>query len=108
MRCRLPVAGKSEHIGDSPFLTHRFEFGLKSDGHRLPCGAPEVRNVVAVEPAFAVDAVERTDFAVFGHQVDAQRDAQPATVYGPEDGRRIDDGTHCKFLVRLLCNDAKV
>ena len=48
----------------------------------------------SVEAALAVDAVKSTDFSVGRHEVDAQRNAESATVNRTENGRRIDDANH--------------
>ena len=50
--------------------------------------------VVLVESAFTVDAVKTAHLASLRQKIDAQGDAQTSAVYGPEDGRRINDGTH--------------
>jgi hypothetical protein len=54
--------------------------------------------MVFVEAALAIDAVEGADLTVGRHEVDAERNAQTATVNGAEDGRWIDNCTHngCK------------
>jgi hypothetical protein len=54
--------------------------------------------MVFVEAALTIDAIERADLAVGRHEVDAEGNAQTATVNGAEDGRWIDNCTHngCK------------
>ena len=47
--------------------------------------------MVGIEAAFTVDAVERAHLAIGRQQVDAQRNAQSATMYRPENGRWIDN-----------------
>jgi hypothetical protein len=55
--------------------------------------------MVFVQTTFAIHTVEGADLTVGRHEVDAERDTQPAAVYRPEDGRWIDNRTHtgCKI-----------
>ena len=52
-----------------------------------------------VESTFAVEAVERTHFAILGQQIDSQRHAQTAAVYGAEYRRGI---YYCRHLFYSL------
>lgn len=47
--------------------------------------------MILVETAFAVDAVECAHLSIGRHEVDTQRDAEAAAMYGAENGRRIYD-----------------
>ena len=50
--------------------------------------------MVAVESAFAVDAVERTHLTVGRLQVDAERYSESSAVHRTENGGWINDSTH--------------
>ncbi len=82
----LAVAGKGQHVGQLAIGRHLQQLLLQRLGHLAARGQGQGGAVVFVESAFAVDAVERAQLPISRQQVDAQRDAQSATVYGAENG----------------------
>jgi hypothetical protein len=57
--------------------------------------------VVSIETAFAINAVESAYLTIGRKEVDAERNAETATVNRPENGGRIDNGAH------IGCKDSK-
>ena len=66
------VACKGEDIGRGSFCLHELKACLECVGDFLGRRHAEVGAVPGVEAAFAIDAVEGTDFSVGRKQVDAE------------------------------------
>ena len=68
---RLAVAGEGQHIRQLALGRHLLEFLLQLLGHQLAGGTGQTGTMVFVQPALAIDAVERTDLTIGRHEVDA-------------------------------------
>ena len=81
------VAGKGKHVGTRAIICHRLQLPLERRRHfgdrRTRCAGLSLM----VVSTLTVDAVEGTVFAVGGHEVDAHREAQTATVNRAVNGR---------------------
>ena len=75
VRGGLAVAREGDRVGQDAFGLHALELGAKGFAHGFTRGHPQLGTVLAVEAAFAVDAVEAAELAVGGQQVDAERNA---------------------------------
>ena len=78
------VARKGDHIGTAPVALHAFEGGFQLLRHCSSGGVRRTRAVVAVEAAFAIDAIKCAVFSIGRQQVHAQRNTEPTTVYRAE------------------------
>ena len=100
---RLSVAGKRQDVGSRALAAHLFQSPGESIAHLAARGARQGGATVGVEATLAIDAVEGADFPIAWHQVDAQRDTQPAAVDRPEDGRGVYNGRHGNYVVCEFC-----
>ena len=91
MRRRFTIAGKSQHIWQTPFTHHLNELLLQFFAHLFARRTMEAWPMVGIEATLAIDAIERANLAVGRHEIDAQRNSQTATVDRTEDGRWIDN-----------------
>ena len=67
-------------------VTVYFQFFAPEQAADVVAGVEPARSgVVGIPAAFAVDAVERTEFRLRGQQIDAQREAQPPRMHRAED-----------------------
>ncbi len=66
------IACKREHIGLRTVLQHILQLLLQYMRHFFSARAATVGATVGIEAAFAVNAVERTHFAIGGHEVYSQ------------------------------------
>ena len=94
MARRLTIACKGQHIGQQPFCLHLLKLCLQFLCHFLTCRLRQGGAMVFVEAALAIDAVKRAYLAIGRQQIDAERDAQAATMYGAENRRSIYYCTH--------------
>ena len=91
MRSRFTIAGKCQHIWQTPFTHHLNELLLQFFAHLFARRTMEAWPMVGIEATLAIDAIERANLAVGRHEIDAQRNSQTATVDRTEDGRWIDN-----------------
>ena len=57
---------------------------------------------LGVEAVFAVNAVERADFAAGRHHVDAERETKATAANGPKDGAGIQKRRHRHMLLKTI------
>ena len=76
------IAGKGNNVGQAPFFDHLLQLFFQVGLHLLTRGAPTARMGRFIEATFAINAVERAEFSISRHQIDAQRNAQAPTMYG--------------------------
>ena len=81
----VAVAGEGNHVGRGSVGRHAAQYGTELKAHLFAWIEPPPAGMVGVPAAFAVDAVERTEFRFGGQQIDAQRETEPPRVHRPED-----------------------
>ncbi len=97
----LAIACKGQHVRQLPLGRHLLKLGFQLFSYLFAGRHGQGRTVVFIEAALTVDAVEAAHLAVGRQQIDAERYAQTTAVYGPENGRWIDNCTHneCKNTI---------
>lgn len=104
LRCGggLAVACEGDHIGELALGCHLAQLCLERVEYhgsrviRLMAGA------LGVEAVFAVNAVERADFAAGRHHVDAERETKATAANGPKDGAGIQKRRHRHMLLKTI------
>ena len=91
LRCGggLAVAGKRDYIGQLTFDCHLAQLCLERVEYHGSCVVRLMTGALGVEAVFAVNAVERADFAAGRHHVDAERETKATAANGPKDGAGI-------------------
>ena len=72
VRCRLSIAGESQHVRVYFLPQHLFQLRFQRLGNDFTGGMRGLRLMVIVEAAFTVNAVEGAYLSVCRHQVDTQ------------------------------------
>ena len=85
----LAVAGKRDYIGQLALGCHLAQLYLERVEYHGSYVVRLMAGALNVETVFAVNAVERADFAAGRHHVDAERKAQATAANGPKDGAGI-------------------
>ena len=87
LRCGggLAVACEGDHIGELALGCHLAQLGLERIEHHGCCVVWLMARALAVKAVFAVDAVERADFAASRHHIDAERKPQATAADRPKD-----------------------
>lgn len=104
LRCGggLAVSCEGDHIGELALGCHLAQLCLERVEYhggrvvRLMAGA------LGVEAVFAVNAVERADFAAGRHHVDAERETKATAANGPKDGAGIQKRRHRHVLLKTI------
>ena len=85
----LAVAGKRDYIGQLALGCHLAQLCLECIEYHGSCVVRLMAGALGVEAVFAINTVERADFAAGRHHVDAERKAQATAANGPKDGAGI-------------------
>lgn len=85
----LAVAGKRDYIGELALGCHLAQLCLERVEYHGSCVIRLMAGALGVEAVFAVNAVERADFAAGRHHVDAERETKATAANGPKDGAGI-------------------
>lgn len=85
----LAVAGKRDYIGELALGCHLAQLCLEHVEYHGGCVVRLMAGALGVEAVFAVNAVERADFAAGRHHVDAERETKATAANGPKDGAGI-------------------
>ena len=91
LRCGggLAVACEGDHIGELALGCHLAQLCLEHVEYHGSCVVRLMAGALGVEAVFAVNAVERADFAAGRHHVDAERETKATAANGPKDGAGI-------------------
>ena len=85
----LAVACEGDHIGELALSCHLAQLCLEHVEYHGSCVVRLMAGALGVEAVFAVNAVERADFAAGRHHVDAERETKATAANGPKDGAGI-------------------
>lgn len=104
LRCGggLAVAGKRDHIGELALSCHLAQLCLERVEYHGSCVVRLMAGALGVEAVFAVNAVERADFAAGRHHVDAERETKTTAANGPKDGAGIQKRRHRHMLLKTI------
>lgn len=104
LRCGggLAVACEGDHIGELAFGCHFAELCLERVEYHGGCVVRLMAGALGIEAVFAVNAVERADFAAGRHHVDAEREAKATAANGPKDGAGIQKRRHRHMLLKTI------
>ena len=104
LRCGggLAVAGKRDHIGELALGCHLAQLCLERVEYHGGCVVRLMAGTLGVEAVFAVNAVERADFAAGRHHVDAERETKATAANGPKDGAGIQKRRHRHMLLKTI------
>lgn len=104
LRCGggLAVACEGDHIGDLALGCHLAQLCLERVEYHGSCVVRLMAGALGVEAVFAVDAVERADFAAGRHHVDAERETKATAANGPKDGAGIQKRRHRHMLLKTI------
>ena len=104
LRCGggLAVACEGDYIGELALGCHLAQLHLERVEYHGSCVVRLMAGALSVETVFAVNAVERADFAAGRHHVDAERKAQATAANGPKDGAGIQKRRHRHMLLKTI------
>ena len=104
LRCGggLAVACEGDHIGELAFGCHLAQLCLERVEYHGSCVVRLMAGALGVEAVFAVNAVERADFAAGRHHVDAERETKATAANGPKDGAGIQKRRHRHMLLKTI------
>lgn len=104
LRCGsgLAVACEGDHIGELALGCHLAQLYLERVEYHGSCVVRLVTGALGVEAVFAVNAVERADFAAGRHHVDAERETKATAANGPKDGAGIQKRRHRHMLLKTI------
>lgn len=104
LRCGggLAVACEGDYIGELALGCHLAQLYLERVEYHGSCVVRLMAGALSVETVFAVNAVERADFAAGRHHVDAERKAQATAANGPKDGAGIQKRRHRHMLLKTI------
>lgn len=98
----LAVACEGDHIGELAFSCHLVQLCLERVEYHGSCVVRLMAGALGVEAVFAVNAVERADFAAGRHHVDAERETKATAANGPKDGAGIQKRRHRHMLLKTI------
>ena len=104
LRCGggLAVACEGDHIGELAFGCHLAQLCLERVEYHGSCVVRLMAGALGIETVFAVNAVERADFAAGRHHVDAERETKATAANGPKDGAGIQKRRHRHMLLKTI------
>ena len=104
LRCGggLAVACEGDHIGELALGCHLAQLCLERVEYHGSCVVRLMAGALGVEAVFAVNAVERADFAAGRHHVDAERETKATAANGPKDGAGIQKRRHRHMLLKTI------
>lgn len=104
LRCGsgLAVACEGDHIGELALGCHLAQLCLERVEYHGSCVVRLMTGALGVEAVFAVNAVERADFAAGRHHVDAERETKATAANGPKDGAGIQKRRHRHMLLKTI------
>ena len=104
LRCSggLAVACEGDHIGELALGCHLAQLCLERVEYHGSCVIRLVAGALGVEAVFAVNAVERADFAAGRHHIDAERETKATAANGPKDGAGIQKRRHRHMLLKTI------
>lgn len=104
LRCGggLAVACEGDHIGELALGCHLVQLCLERVEYHGSCVVRLMAGALGVEAVFAVNAVERADFAAGRHHVDAERETKATAANGPKDGAGIQKRRHRHMLLKTI------
>ena len=104
LRCGggLAVACEGDHIGELALGCHPAQLCLERVEYHGSCVVRLVAGALGVEAVFAINAVERADFAAGRHHVDAERETKATAANGPKDGAGIQKRRHRHMLLKTI------
>ena len=76
------------------FRAHRGEFCIEGVGYLPTRRQPRGAGSLGIIAGLAIEAVERTNFAIVGQEVDTERRAEPTRMYRPEYSRMEENSLH--------------
>lgn len=98
----LAVACEGDHIGELALSCHLVQLCLERVEYHGGCVVRLMAGALGVEAVFAVNAVERADFAAGRHHVDAERETKATAANGPKDGAGIQKRRHRQMLLKTI------
>lgn len=98
----LAVACEGDHIGELALGCHLAQLCLERVEYHGSCVVRLMAGALGVEAVFAVNAVERADFAAGRHHVDAERETKATAANGPKDGAGIQKRRHRHMLLKTI------
>lgn len=104
LRCGggLAVACEGDHIGELALGCHLAQLCLERVEYHGSCVVRLMAGALGVEAVFAVNTVERADFAARRHHVDAERETKATAANGPKDGAGIQKRRHRHMLLKTI------
>ena len=101
LRCGggLAVACEGDYIGELALGCHLAQLCLERVEYHGSRVVRLMAGALGVEAVFAVNAVERADFAAGRHHVDAERETKATAANGPKDGAGIQKRRHRQKLL---------
>lgn len=104
LRCGggLAVACEGDHIGELALSCHLAQLCLERVEYHGSCVVRLMAGALGVEAVFAVNTVERADFAARRHHVDAERETKATAANGPKDGAGIQKRRHRHMLLKTI------
>ena len=104
LRCGggLAVACEGDHIGELALGCHFAQFCLERVEYHGSRVVRLMAGALGVEAVFAVNTVERADFAAGRHHVDAERETKATAANGPKDGAGIQKRRHRQMLLKTI------
>ena len=104
LRCGggLAVACEGDHIGELALGCHLAQLCFERVEYHGGCVVRLMAGAFGVEAVFAVNAVERADFAAGRHHVDAERETKATAANGPKDGAGIQKRRHRHMLLKTI------
>lgn len=104
LRCGggLAVACEGYHIGELALGCHLAQLCLERVEYHGSCVVRLMAGALGVEAVFAVNTVERADFAARRHHVDAERETKATAANGPKDGAGIQKRRHRHMLLKTI------
>ena len=104
LRCGggLAVACEGDHIGELALGCHLAQLCLECIEYHGSRVIRLVAGALGVEAVFAVNAVERADFAAGRHHVDAERETKATAANGSKDGAGIQKCRHRHMLLKTI------